>query len=233
MKLSLLKFIGMNYSFLRENNIKPIDNDFIFLFDIDDTLYKASKNMKKAELEAFELAYNTFKHKNKNAPNFARFYAESHICVERFHFYFNISPIEAEQARKFDFKKFIKKDKNLKNCLDKIPYRKWCFTNGTRARAETILAELGLLNSFEGVICLDGELSDESCLGKPYDNAYKFVEELLKINDPKKVYFYDDSSNNIAAGLKRGWNSTLIGQDDNLVLILENDLENILNDIDR
>jgi len=56
---------------------------------------------------------------------------------------------------------------------------------------------------------------------------------LLKINDPKKVYFYDDSSNNIAAGLKRGWNSTLIGRDDNLVLILENDLENILNDVDR
>ncbi|WUR04850.1 putative haloacid dehalogenase-like hydrolase [Vairimorpha necatrix] len=226
-------FISMNTENLEKHSINPVNDDYIFLFDIDDTLYKRSEKMKMVEKQKFKEAYNHFKLQKPDVPEWEKFLDEKILYAESFRIHFNKTCLEVEKIRACDYKKFITEDKELKNYLKNFQYRSWCFTNGLRCRAEPILEGLNLSDVFEGVICMDDNFSSGSVRGKPQEEMYKFVEDLLKIKNKNKVFFFDDSLDNIETGRKMGWNCYLIDKEDNLLDKLKIIVSEIQSDMER
>ncbi|KAK6090004.1 hypothetical protein P3W45_001050 [Vairimorpha bombi] len=231
-------FISMNLSNLSKYDILPVD-DYIFIFDIDDTLYKASDDMVSVEIEKWRKAYNHYlndkKKEDKHAvPPFSDIIKCNPLLSESFYKCFGKHPYEVELCRGIlDYSLYVKKNDKLINLLRDLPYRKYCFTNGMKCRAEPILDVMGLTDVFEGVICMDDRSVDNFVLGKPKEEAYDFVEKLLNIKDRSKVYFFDDACINIEEGLRRGWNSYLVKKEDDIVEMVSRILVEISSDMDR
>ncbi|EEQ81513.1 hypothetical protein NCER_102029 [Vairimorpha ceranae BRL01] len=229
-----IPFITMNPDNIQKYNINPVNSNYIFLFDIDDTLYKASEEMHNLEMEKWYSAYKHFKLEVPCALDFNTLLDSKPLYSEAFYYHFNKTPYEVEKVKGFlDYSKFVKRNEDLKLCLKNIKHRKWCFTNGMKCRAEPILKCLDLLDTFEGVICMDNKCPSNLVLGKPYKQVYYFVEELLKIQDKSKVYFFDDSIVNINIGKKMGWNSFLIEKKDNIINVLNDVMDKIADEMER
>lgn len=231
-------FISMNASNLDKYDIPPVD-DYVFIFDIDDTLYKASEEMVNVEIEKWKKAYNYYlsnkKEDDKNViPPFSDIIKCNPLLSESFFKYFGKHPIEVELYKGIvDYYLYVKKDDKLINLLKDLPYRKFCFTNGMKCRAEPILDLMELTDIFEGVIRMDDKSINNSVMGKPKEEAYDFVEKLLNIKDKNKVFFFDDASMNIEEGTRRGWNSYLVKKNDDIVEMVNKIIKEISTDMDR
>ena len=224
---TILKLIGMNSENSSGQGVDPLNSDLIFIFDIDDTLYKASEEMHNADMNAWKTAYDKYKHKNSNTPDFSTFIELSDMYCETFRSFFDVKYSEVEKTRNFNYKTYLKKDENLYNYLKKFPYRKWCFTNATKYRAVPILHAIGLDDCFEGIIHIDDDCKQNCSIGKPSEEAFLFIEKIFNIKDKKKIYFFDDLEPNINTGIKMGWNCYLIKREDSLIDVLDKVLANL------
>lgn len=200
-------------------DILPVNDDYIFLFDIDHTLYKMDEYMHKDEVKAWVNVYNILKGDKEDVPTFRDILKMSPMYGGAFYEIFDVNAKEAEDLRGiFDYSKYLEKDTKLRDKLNNIPYRKWCFTNGLESRARSILKALGIENCFEGVICIDDKSRGD--FGKPFLNSYLFVEKVLGITKKENVIFFDDNENNIKKGKEMGWRSILVREDDDIVDLL-------------
>ncbi|EOB14012.1 hypothetical protein NBO_42g0002 [Nosema bombycis CQ1] len=207
-----------------KDSIKKVKDDYILIFDIDETLYKGSEEFHEKEDSAYFNTYNALKEKmypgNNDIPTPESVLIKGALFMDIFKKYFGVSASQMEKMRgQTCFEKYIPRDEKLRDYLMNLPLRKWAFTNGLEERATRILESLGVSECFEGVIGV-GEDSEE-LIGKPKDSAYKFVEDLLGIEDKGKVYFFDDNPFNIQTGEKFGWNSILIKKEENLIDVLD------------
>ncbi|KAF9763422.1 hypothetical protein NGRA_1277 [Nosema granulosis] len=223
----VLKFISMKTENLElKDSIKKVGDDYIFLFDIDDTLYKSSYEFKKIQLKSYVDVYNNLRDicGNRDIPPVSAGLIENSLYSETFSKYFNISPIQLESLRKqIAYKDYLGKEMKLRKKLLSIPFRKWAFTNCVESRARPILKALGLTDCFEGVICIDDDSVE--LIGKPKDSAFEFVEEFLGIENKQKVFFFDDALANIKTGERFGWRSFHVRKKYNIIDLLEDTLK--------
>lgn len=211
-------------------SIRNIGDDYVFLFDIDDTLYKFTEQLYNNQIKSYHEAYEKLRKqhldKNNDIPEVHVALKDNPLFGGTFKNYFNISPIQLEAFREqCDYNDFLERDDKLRNILIDLPFRKWAFTNGTRSRAEPILEILGMDDCFEGVICLDDELQE--VIGKPMKEAFEFVENLLGIVNRSKVFFFDDNHHNIKTGNSIGWKSFHITKDIELVELIDDIIKDI------
>ncbi|TBU09190.1 putative pyrimidine 5'-nucleotidase [Hamiltosporidium magnivora] len=110
----------------------------------------------------------------------------------------------------------------LKIFLEKLPFKKICFTNAEKIHAEWALKTLDILDCF---ICIvHREKLHEYIFLKPNPHAYFAIEQLLETK-ASNIYFYDDIDQNVQAAKNRGWNSFLVR--DSLIDVLETSLSNL------
>lgn len=213
-----------------KGNIQKVGDDYVLLFDIDDTLYKSSEKFHQNQIKSFYEAYDKLRAQflpfNKDIPEVGVALKENALYTQTFFKYFDISPIQLEKFREqCDYRDFIERDDRLREFLLNLPFRKWAFTNGLRSRAEPILEVLGLSDCFEGVICFDDDSRD--IIGKPMKEAFEFVENLLEIENKSKVFFFDDHHLNIQTGNLFGWKSILVKKEDDLIDLINDAIGNI------
>lgn len=221
----LPKYIPMNYTTNYED-IAPLKDDYIFLFDIDHTLYKMKEDMHKHEVNAWIDVYNKLKGNKDSVPTFKEILQMSLMYGGAFYKVFNVTAKQADDLREIiDYSQYIPKDTLLRNKLISIPHRKWCFTNGLKSRAKSLLTALNIENCFEGVICMDDDSRGD--FGKPFKNSFIFVEKLFDVTRKDHVIFFDDNVNNIKVSNEMGWKSILVGKEDNLVDLIDKTEEDI------
>jgi pyrimidine and pyridine-specific 5'-nucleotidase len=208
-------------------DIHPVNDEYVFLFDIDHTLYKMDECMHKDEIKSWVDVYNTLRGNKKDVPTFREILGMSPMYGGAFYSVFNICAKEAEDFRgMFDYSKYLEKDIRLRNKLSSIPYRKWCFTNGLESRAKSVLGALDIEDCFEGVVCMDDNSRGD--FGKPFLNSYLFVERILGITKKENVIFFDDNENNIKTGRDMGWKSIIVREEDDIIDLIsqaENDIK--------
>lgn len=207
--------MGQNLSFCT-TGIKKVGKDILFLYDIDDTLYHPSNKLQVNE-KAFLAGKYASLQNDPNALSFEECMERVHLYSTCFYLYGKIS-LEAywEMLSEFDYLQYLSPDPALREFLlsmDNI--RRCCFTNGPRERAENILAKLGLLDCFEVVVCL--AKYDTNFCSKPLPAAYEFVTEVLGIEVPGNVCFFDDAEENIVTSKEIGWNGYWITAKDNII----------------
>jgi pyrimidine 5'-nucleotidase len=186
--------------------IRPVGHERVLLFDIDDCLYDAENGMQADEKRRLMELFEQLKVDRKNCPAFHEAYASTSLYQELFYLHLNIEPKKFWEIFTVPrFHEYIHEDAELREFLKSIPIRKWCFTNGNRERALSILTLLGITECFEGVFCADNH--DMDFIGKPKSGSYKMVVETLGIKNPANVYFFDDALGNIVAARELGWNA--------------------------
>ncbi|KAI4290865.1 putative hydrolase of the HAD superfamily [Pancytospora philotis] len=103
---------------------------------------------------------------------------------------------------------FLAEDAELREILQALPHRKFCFTNGGVKRARKILQHLRIEECFELVFCADEV--DTEFISKPKPEAYAFVDAALGTASRSQIHFFDDSAENVAAAKSHGWNGYLV-----------------------
>lgn len=95
-------------------------------------------------------------------------------------------------------------DPAVGRALDRLPGRKYVFTNGDEAYARRVLARLGLANAFDGL----HDIHAMDYVPKPDPRAYKAMCERYAIA-PRKAVFVEDMARNLvpakALGMTTVW----------------------------
>ncbi|EOB15152.1 hypothetical protein NBO_8g0017 [Nosema bombycis CQ1] len=190
---------------------KSYSYDKVLIFDIDHTLYKFSDQLHEAEREGHKRVIEKYKNCNPESLYLDGFPIDFDKCYSTF----NITPLEYELLKEVDYAKYIQRaSSKLINYLSNCKYKKCCFTNGLKWRAQQILQKLEIEEYFDCVIVTSDE--GEAPIMKPEEKAFLFVEGLLDVK-PGQIYFFDDKLDNIVAAWERGWNGFLVGKDEDLV----------------
>ena len=96
-------------------------------------------------------------------------------------------------------------DPRLVAALDRLPGRKFVFTNGDEAYARRVLDRLGLANAFDGL----HDIHAMDYVPKPDPAAYAAMCERLDI-DPKRALFVEDMARNLAPAKALGMTTVWI-----------------------
>ena len=90
-------------------------------------------------------------------------------------------------------------DPRVVAALDKLPGRKFVFTNGDEGYARRVLDRLGLGNAFDGL----HDIHAMSYVPKPHPDAYAAMCERWSI-DPRRALFAEDMARNLVPAKRLG-----------------------------
>ena len=96
---------------------------------------------------------------------------------------------------------FMKKDKVMRNELEKLNMEKFIFTNGSAEHAKNILTHLGVYDLFGRERIFD--IQDGGYVPKPEAKTFDLMIKKFKIN-PKETIYIEDIAKNLSIGYKRG-----------------------------
>jgi putative hydrolase of the HAD superfamily len=98
----------------------------------------------------------------------------------------------------------ISADPRVVHALDRLPGRKFVFTNGDEAYARRVLGKLGLANAFDGL----HDIHAMSYVPKPHPDAYRAMCARFGIA-PERALFVEDMARNLepakALGMTTVW----------------------------
>jgi putative hydrolase of the HAD superfamily len=93
----------------------------------------------------------------------------------------------------------ISADPRVVAALDRLPGRKFVFTNGDEAYAKRVLGKLGLANAFDGL----HDIHAMDYVPKPHPDAYAAMCARYAI-DPQRALFAEDMARNLAPAKRLG-----------------------------
>ena len=96
---------------------------------------------------------------------------------------------------------FMKKDKVMRNELEKLDMEKFIFTNGSAEHAENILTHLGIYDLFGRDKVFD--IKDAKYVPKPEAKTFDLMIKKFGI-EPKKTIYVEDIAKNLSIGYERG-----------------------------
>lgn len=94
----------------------------------------------------------------------------------------------------------------LADMLDRLPGRKFVFTNGARFHADRVLARIGVTDRFDGVFAIE----DMDLVPKPAPATFRRLLDVFDI-DPATAAFFEDTPKNLEPGKALGMRTVLIG----------------------
>jgi len=96
---------------------------------------------------------------------------------------------------------FMKKDKIMRNELEKLDMEKFIFTNGSAEHAKNILTHLGVYDLFGRDKIFD--IKDAGYVPKPEAKTFDLMVEKFGLN-PKETIYIEDIAKNLSIGYERG-----------------------------
>lgn len=87
---------------------------------------------------------------------------------------------------------FLSPNPDLRTAIEKLPGKKFIFTNGSKAHAENVASHLNLFDLFDGHFGVE----DTGYIPKPNANAYEAFRQTFEI-DPAKAIFFEDNLRNL------------------------------------
>ena len=190
----------------------PIEVDAIdcWIFDLDNTLYKADVN----------------------------FFGQIDLKITQFiSRYLGVDPVEARRVQKeylidygtslsglmavdgmdpIEFLDFVhdvdlsllRPDPSLRAAINALPGRKLIYTNGSRKHAQNIAGHLNLLDLFDGAHGVE----DGGYIPKPKREAYERFNSRFDVN-PSRAIFFEDNIRNLEVPRAMGMRTVLITSD--------------------
>jgi putative hydrolase of the HAD superfamily len=186
--------------------LPELDHVESWIFDLDNSLYPASANL----FELIDIRMGEFiqrlvgcdsqearriqkRHFHEHGTTLAGLMADHGIDPHEFLDFVH----DIELAR-------ISADPRLVRAIDRLPGRKFVFTNGDAAYASRVLDKLGLANLWDGL----HDIHAMKYVPKPHPASYRAMCERWSI-DPRRALFVEDMARNLepakAIGMTTVW----------------------------
>ena len=94
---------------------------------------------------------------------------------------------------------FMKKDKLLREELEKLNIKKFVFTNGSKEHVKNITEHLGIEDLFDGIF----DIVDAEFHPKPEAKAFDLMVKKFNI-EPKETIYIEDIAKNLSIAKARG-----------------------------
>ncbi|KAK1348911.1 pyrimidine 5'-nucleotidase [Hamiltosporidium tvaerminnensis] len=212
-----------------KNQIFPLNSDILFVFDIEDTLYRIDKEITDLKLKIIREMAQHFKiSENEMIKRTAKYTKEYGSPMRGFYDHFKIEPDVLEKTKDVfvDLSHKIDFDIDLIQFLKNLPGRKICLTNSNLKHSSHIFKLKRFDEVFEALIHCD--YGDLKYLCKPKEEVFKFVEDIFQVKNTSKIMFYDDLDENIKAAKDRGWNAFKVDLTTNTIQeIVKNSIKTI------
>ena len=179
-----------------------------WLFDLDDTLYPEESGLMDLireritafvmritgldEDEARIVQRGWFEAHGASLPGLLK---EHDVSVEEFLLDIHDVPLDAVQP-----------DPRLRAALERLPGRRFVFTNGSSGHAERVLERLGIADLFGGVF----HIESGGLIPKPDPRTFEAVTERFDL-DPTRTAFFEDTARNLKPAADLGMTTVLIG----------------------
>lgn len=119
----------------------------------------------------------------------------------------------------------LRPDLRLSRMLGRLRTQRYVLTNSGLEHAISALNALGILNRYHGIVYVD--YSRKTILTKPNLQVYREAMRLVKVNDPRRVYFVDDQSRYLLEPRQLGWNTLLLDSERRALMASGNTLPSI------
>lgn len=179
-----------------------------WLFDLDDTLYPEESGLMDLireritgfvmritgldEDEARIVQRGWFEAHGASLPGLLK---EHDVAVEEFLLDIHDVPLDAVQP-----------DPRLRAALERLPGRRFVFTNGSSGHAERVLERLGIADLFGGVF----HIESGGLIPKPDPRTFEAVSARFDL-DPARTAFFEDTARNLKPAADLGMTTVLIG----------------------
>lgn len=193
----------MNYKLLQ----KELKNIKGWVFDLDDTLYPPTGEI-YAQMSNRICAYvmKTL-HLDKKAAAVIQkdYYRKYGATVRGLIIEHNVDPEDfTDYVHELDLSS-LKKNPQLKKCLDALNGKKFIFTNGAYQHAERVLERLGLNECFSGIF----SIREADYIPKPALPTYMKMLKTFGLKAEESIMF-DDSPANILGAKRAGMHTVWI-----------------------
>ncbi len=160
-----------------------------WVFDLDNTLYPAEHNLfsqvdqRMTAFIAEELALAPFEARRLQKL-YLRDYGTTLAGLMAHH---NMPPEKfLDFVHDVDIS-VLPPDPQLEKAINKLPGRKFIFTNGTRAHAERVAGQLGILHLFDDIY----DIVEANYIPKPHPNIYPHMLARFNLRAEPTAFFED------------------------------------------
>ena len=182
-----------------------------FFFDLDDTLYPPGSGL----WSEVRVRINAYLHERMGFPldqteslreNYFREYGTTLRGLQAHH------QVDMDDYLEFvhavPVQKYLHPDPELRRAIQKVPARKFIFTNASANHARRVLEALGLQGLFDGII--DVHVIFPYC--KPMPQAFGLALQAAGSPDPRDCVLLDDQRRITRAALQLGMYAVLVGE---------------------
>jgi len=195
------------------SDINPKDLSHIrhWIFDLDNTLYRADANFFgqiDQKITAYISRYLALQ------PGEARllqkeYLAEYGTSLSGLMAVHGMDPAEfLDYVHDVDLEA-LKPDPQLRSNIDALPGKKWIFTNGSKGHAKNVAGHLNLFDLFDGSFGIE----DGDYIPKPKRSPFIKFCDIFDI-DPTKAIFFEDSVRNLEVPKHMGMKTVLVTSDE-------------------
>jgi putative hydrolase of the HAD superfamily len=188
-------------------NLTHIQN---WIFDLDNTLYRADVNFFSqidVKITTFLSRYLALQPLKARALQ-KEYLAEYGTTLSGLMAVHGLDPAEfLDYVHDVDLSA-LEPDPSLRRAIERLPGRKFIFTNGSRAHAKNIASHLNLWDLFDGSFGVD----DVDYIPKPRRSPYVKFCDYFTI-DPQTAIMFEDSLRNLEVPKAMGMKTVLVTSD--------------------
>ena len=185
----------------------PLRHIDCWIFDLDNSLYPASANLfALIDIRMSQFIQHLFACGDDEARRVQKQYFHEHgTTLAGLMASHGVDPHEfLDYVHDIDLAR-IAADPKLVAALDRLPGRKFVFTNGDENYAKRVLERLGLANAFDGL----HDIHAMAYVPKPDPRSYAAMCELYAIA-PERALFVEDMARNLAPAKALGMTTVWI-----------------------
>lgn len=178
-----------------------------WVFDLDNTLYPASFGIIEQAREKVVVYMSDFLSITHDEATdlYREFHKDYGSTMRGLMLKHNLQPKDLfETMKDLDFSKVVA-NQNLSKAMEKLPGRKFLFTNAPRAHAETMLSMLGIDDHFDEIY----DICTANYVPKPLLETYENFLTLYDI-DPQTAIMFEDVSRNLKPASDLGMTTVLV-----------------------
>ena len=180
------------------------------LIDLDGTLYPIENGIWDAisvRMEDYMRNLLTFP-QDEIAVKREEYYHRYGTTLKGLQIHHQIDPYEyLKYVHDIPVREYLAPDLELRQMLMDLPQKKWILTNSDEAHSRRILKALEIEDQFEEVL----DIIKMGFNNKPDSNVFSDALSMIGSLAPEECVFVDDSVKNLDAAKKMGFNTVLVG----------------------
>lgn len=200
--------------------LKAIEADSrpVVFFDIDNCLYSKHSGipgMMKEKIRQYILSLGLDEDEARDLH--MRYYKEYGLAIRGLVEHHGVDPLEYDREcdQALPLEDVLSVSPTLQRLLSDIDTSKvrlWALTNAYVVHATRVLKLVGVADFFEGVVSCDYAAKHFAC--KPEAQFFHEALAHVRVTDPSRVYFVDDSALNVKGAHALGWAHVVLFDED-------------------